>query len=76
MPWLERILKEHSDKVEVMTAALMEWETIDAEQIEDIGGGREPRPPKDWKPRNQPGSGGGRPSGDAPVAMAMPATEV
>jgi cell division protease FtsH len=29
-----------------MTAALLEWETIDAEQIDDIIAGRPPRPPK------------------------------
>ena len=29
-----------------MTAALLEWETIDADQINDIMEGRPPRPPK------------------------------
>ncbi len=29
-----------------MTKALMEWETIDADQINDIMAGIEPRPPK------------------------------
>ncbi|MNQ66693.1 hypothetical protein D3C85_811900 [compost metagenome] len=29
-----------------MTAALLEWETIDADQINDIIEGRPPRPPK------------------------------
>jgi cell division protease FtsH len=41
-----RLLKENSDKVEAMTNALMEWETIDAEQIHDIMEGKPPRPPK------------------------------
>jgi len=41
-----RILEENRDKVEVMTAALLEWETIDADQIDDIINGRPPRPPK------------------------------
>ena len=41
-----KILEENRDKVEVMTAALLEWETIDADQIEDICSGRPPRPPK------------------------------
>ena len=31
-----------------MTQALLEWETIDADQIEDIMAGRPPRPPKDY----------------------------
>jgi cell division protease FtsH len=30
----------------MMTKALLEWETIDADQINDIMAGREPRPPK------------------------------
>jgi len=45
-----RLLDENRDKVEAMTAALLEWETIDAEQINDIMDGKPPRPPK-------PGSG-------------------
>jgi len=41
-----KILEENRDRVEAMTAALLEWETIDAEQIDDIMNGRPPRPPK------------------------------
>ncbi len=41
-----RLLEENRDKVEAMTAALMELETIDADQIADIMEGRPPRPPK------------------------------
>ncbi len=41
-----KLLEDHRDKVEAMTAALLEWETIDAEQIDDIMAGRAPRPPK------------------------------
>lgn len=41
-----RILEESRDKVEAMTAALLEMETIDADQINDIMAGRTPRPPK------------------------------
>jgi cell division protease FtsH len=41
-----KLLKENSDKVEAMTSALMEWETIDAEQIQDIMAGKPARPPK------------------------------
>ena len=33
-----------------MANALLEWETIDSEQIDDIMGGKPPRPPKDWSP--------------------------
>jgi hypothetical protein len=41
-----RLLEENRDKVEVMTKALLEWETIDANQIDDIMSGQPPRPPK------------------------------
>jgi cell division protease FtsH len=41
-----KILEENRDKVEKMTATLLEWETIDAGQIDDIMSGRPPRPPK------------------------------
>ncbi|HTH40781.1 MAG TPA: cell division protein FtsH, partial [Rhodocyclaceae bacterium] len=40
------LLEENRDKVEAMTAALLEWETIDADQINDIMEGKPPRPPK------------------------------
>lgn len=40
------IIEANRDKIEAMTAALLEWETIDADQIQDIVEGRPPRPPK------------------------------
>ena len=43
-----------------MAKALLEWETIDADQIDDIMAGKPPRPPKDWTPT--PPSRGGRPA--------------
>ncbi len=42
-----KLIEENRDKVEKMTRTLMDWETIDSEQINDIMEGREPRPPKD-----------------------------
>ena len=47
-----------------MARALLEWETIDTEQIDDIMAGKAPRPPKDWTP--QPPSAGGGDGGGAP----------
>ncbi len=41
-----RLLEENRDKVEAMTAALLEWETIDADQVKDIMAGKPPRAPK------------------------------
>jgi cell division protease FtsH len=41
-----KLLEGNRDKVEAMTKALLEWETIDADQIGDIMAGKPPRPPK------------------------------
>ena len=41
-----KLIEENRDKMEAMTKALLEWETIDAEQIDDIMNGNPPRPPK------------------------------
>jgi cell division protease FtsH len=40
------LIETNRDKMEAMTAALLEWETIDADQINDIMAGLPPRPPK------------------------------
>jgi cell division protease FtsH len=57
-----RLLEENRDKVEVMAKALLEWETIDSNQIDDIMAGRPPRPPKPVaaKPATPPADGGSR----------------
>jgi cell division protease FtsH len=55
-----------------MAKAMLEWETIDAEQLDDIMAGKAPRPPKDWTPRNPPPSGDG-PSGGSPEVKPDPA---
>lgn len=44
----KRVLEENTDKLHLMAAALMKFETIDEDQMSDIMAGREPRPPKDW----------------------------
>ncbi|WP_339490323.1 ATP-dependent zinc metalloprotease FtsH [Pseudomonas sp. EL_65y_Pfl2_R95] len=44
----KRMLEENRDKLEAMAEALMKYETIDAQQIEDIMSGRPPREPRDW----------------------------
>jgi len=43
-----QILEENRDKLELMKDALMEYETIDIDQIDDIMAGKKPRPPKSW----------------------------
>ena len=64
------ILEQNRDKVEAMVTALMEWETIDAEQINDIMEGRPPRAPKP-PPATQFGNSAGSPG---PAAGSAPAT--
>jgi cell division protease FtsH len=41
-----RILEDNRDKVDAMAKALLELETIDADQIDDIMNGKPPRQPK------------------------------
>jgi cell division protease FtsH len=56
-----KILSESRDKVEAMTKALLDWETIDSDQIADIMAGRPPRPPKPLqRPTQPPGDGPSR----------------
>ena len=65
------ILENHKDKVEAMVTALMEWETIDAEQINDIMDGRPPRAPKPTQATafgNSAGGSAGPSAGSAPAA--------
>ncbi|WP_176647250.1 ATP-dependent zinc metalloprotease FtsH [Duganella sp. SG902] len=66
-----KLLEDNRDKVEVMTKALLEWETIDADQINDIMAGLEPRPPKAGvslrKPPPSDGGSGVSPSVTAPA---------
>ncbi|EZH80600.1 ATP-dependent metalloprotease [Ectopseudomonas composti] len=44
----KQLLVENRDKLDAMAEALMKYETIDAEQIDDIMNGREPREPRGW----------------------------
>ncbi|VVN78891.1 ATP-dependent zinc metalloprotease FtsH [Pseudomonas fluorescens] len=58
----KQILTDNRDKLDAMADALMKYETIDAEQIDDIMAGRTPREPRDW-------SGGTGNSGTPPVVQ-------
>jgi len=72
-----RILEENRDKVEAMAKALLEWETIDTDQIDDIMAGRPPRPPKERSSGGSSASGTGSaataPATPPPAAPAEPA---
>ena len=66
-----RLIEENRDKVEAMAKALLEWETIDSDQINDIMEGKPPRPPKPVQP---PQTGQETSSGGA-SATTQPARE-
>jgi len=51
------VLEANRDKLDNMKDALMEYETIDAAQIDDIMAGKKPRPPADWSDSDDNDSG-------------------
>jgi len=63
----KQILTDNRDKLDAMADALMKYETIDAEQIDDIMAGRTPREPRDWT--------GGTGSSGTPTAPVGPRPE-
>lgn len=62
-----QILTENREKLDAMADALMKYETIDAEQIDDIMAGRTPREPRDWE--------GGSGDSGTPIAPVGPRPE-
>ena len=66
-----KLIEENADKMHTMAKALLDWETIGIEQLDDIMAGRPPRPPKDLSP---PSPGRGPSSPPAPeVVPGQPA---
>lgn len=63
----KQLLSDNRDKLDKMAEALMKYETIDADQIDDIMAGRSVREPKDWQGgsgtsgTSTPKEGAGRP---------------
>lgn len=53
----EALLQENRGKLDKMADALMKYETIDADQIEDIMTGIIPRKPANWTDDDEPGGG-------------------
>ncbi|HAB03559.1 MAG TPA: ATP-dependent zinc metalloprotease FtsH [Pseudomonas sp.] len=60
----KQLLTDNRDKLDAMADALMKYETIDAEQIDDIMAGRTPREPRDWD--DDSASGNSATQGDRP----------
>jgi cell division protease FtsH len=52
------LLNANKDKLHAMARALIKYETIDSDQIDDIMAGRTPRVPRDWEDEEESGSGG------------------
>ncbi len=73
----KQILTENLDKMHLMAEALLQYETIDAEQIDAIMQGRRPDPPRGW---SEPSQDSGKPKGGAPDtetgAIGGPAAQV
>ncbi|HEU0233791.1 MAG TPA: ATP-dependent zinc metalloprotease FtsH [Gallionella sp.] len=66
-----RLIEENHDKIETMAKALLEWETLDADQIDDIMAGNPPRPPKPSQSTQAPQP----PQDTAPTAPATTPTQ-
>ncbi len=65
-----KLIEDNRDKMELMASSLLEWETLDAEQINDIMSGKSPRPPKPTSPPQKPkpdNSPGAAPTATAPA---------
>jgi cell division protease FtsH len=64
----KQILADNRDKLDVMAETLMKYETIDADQIDDIMAGRTPREPRDWQGGSGSAGAPTLPEGDRPEA--------
>ena len=63
-----KIIEENRAKVEVMTKALLEWETLNSDQLNDIMSGNRPRPPEDLTPPSASGGDQGKAAHQPPIA--------
>ncbi|HEY2624118.1 ATP-dependent zinc metalloprotease FtsH [Dyella sp. Tek66A03] len=73
----KQLLMDNIDKLHMMADALLQYETIDAHQIDDIMNGRVPGPPADWSKTSSTGSTPPPPPprGDAGAKVGDPATQ-
>jgi len=70
-----KLVEENRDKIEAMATALLEWETINSDQIGDIMEGRDPRPPKPTQASPVPPKDDPTPPGSPAATTATPAQE-
>ena len=75
----EQLLEENRNLLELMKDALIEYETIDSEQIDDIMEGKKPRPPADWSDSDDDSSSSAskvdEEEVDKPGSIGSPASE-
>ncbi len=75
-----KIIEDNSEKIEVMAKALLEWETLQADQIEDIMSGKPPRSPEEStgsfdNRSDKPADKGDKPGVKPKPRMDKPASE-
>jgi cell division protease FtsH len=68
------LLEQHRSKMDMMAEALMQYETIDSEQIDAIMEGRKPNPPSDWSDGPSDSPSDPEPSSPNDDAMGDPVT--
>ncbi len=68
------LIEANRDKVEAMAKALLEYETLDADQLDDIMAGKPPRPPKVVQSSKdvQPPQGAAPAASETPTAQPAP----
>ena len=69
-----KLIEDNRDKMEAMAQALLKWETIDADQIDDIMAGKPPREPRVMEPPKAE-TKAKEPDEKTPEAEAKPVTE-
>jgi len=73
-----KIIEDNRDKIELMTKSLLEWETLDATQIDDVMAGKKPQPPENTngtKPGSDAGASGKGKKPDVKPNLDTPAGE-
>ena len=70
-----KLIESHQEEMHKMAHALLEWETIDAEQIDDIMSGKDPRPPKQLSKVRRKNEEAAQPAEGEQTAQAAPAED-
>ena len=70
-----KLIESHQEEMHKMAHALLEWETIDAEQIDDIMNGKDPRPPKQLSKVRRKNEEAAQPAEGEQTAQAAPAED-